>query len=264
MIRLGDLPIFVLKYADDLVLLSPTAEHLQQSVDRTCAFLKERGLIMNLTKSVCMVVKGMSRENIALKITSGSANLEQVFEFRYLGIVLNENLNLTKTQKHLADSSEKAFYAFQQKLADLPPGIPYKIAEKLFDCSVVSIANFGSKVCGPNKSTDPLQVRFFRNFFHLKRTTPTDAYHHLNLRYPLHFRQAKLFLNFVKRAAERPAESIVHQALLCAAETAKKRRTSWLRRGMKLVQSLAGIDWGNSCAQTVGKLSQINVNHVMQ
>lgn len=69
-IALEALPIFLLKYADDIALISPSSEHLQPSVDRLQTYL-----IVNAEKSYVMAVGGNLRKEFGFEISFNGKRL---------------------------------------------------------------------------------------------------------------------------------------------------------------------------------------------
>jgi len=80
----GDL-LCSLAYADDLVLLADSAEHLQTMVDKVSEWCRQWRLQLNIKKTKVMVF-GQSSGGERVAIRSGGTTLEQVPEYKYLGI----------------------------------------------------------------------------------------------------------------------------------------------------------------------------------
>lgn len=57
-IKIGELNLFIPKYVNDVVLISPSAVHLQESGNRLVECFHKNDLIVNVSKSVCMVIEG--------------------------------------------------------------------------------------------------------------------------------------------------------------------------------------------------------------
>ncbi len=85
----GDL-LCSLAYADDLVLLADSAEYLQTMVDKVSEWCRRWRLQLNIKKTKVMVF-GQSSDGERVEVRSGGTTLEQVPEYKYLGILLNED-----------------------------------------------------------------------------------------------------------------------------------------------------------------------------
>ena len=73
-----------LAYADDVGLIACSASELQDSINKWCSALKDNGLKLNEAKSEVMVV---SRVPETVRIIANGWELNQVEEFKYLGVV---------------------------------------------------------------------------------------------------------------------------------------------------------------------------------
>ena len=102
-VRLNSLPIGCtvnnltinnLCYADDMVLISPTACGLQRLINTCTEYANSHDIIYNETKTQCMSIlprniRGIEDPTIMLE----NHNLEFVKEFPYLGHIITENMN---------------------------------------------------------------------------------------------------------------------------------------------------------------------------
>ena len=75
-------------YADDLVLCGELEEDLRAMVGYFVEVCRRRGLKVNASKSKVMVLKG--EEGLEHEVHIDGIHLEDVFEFKYLGCVLEE------------------------------------------------------------------------------------------------------------------------------------------------------------------------------
>ncbi|OQV16325.1 hypothetical protein BV898_09633 [Hypsibius exemplaris] len=185
-------------------------------------------LVINVKKSVSMIVRGRFKSKTALLVVHvDGETLEQVFVFKYLGYHFIDQLSLAKSADMQSQKVSACYFSVLQKLADLRSDCPLKVAEQMFQATVASVADYGSEIYGVSKSVDQFQIRFFRQLLGLRRSTPVDTMYILVGYLPLHFRHIYLQLNFVAEILERPKDSLLRQALVTAVETAKKRKTAW-------------------------------------
>ena len=220
---------FSLKYADDIVLFAYSQEELQASLDRLFAFSAEFELVVNVKKSKCMVFRGHSPVPTVLSVFVNGEPLEQVPKFVYLGFCFEDTLSLTRSAEEVTKKVAGSYYSFLNKLAGLRAELPLKIAEHMFEATVVSVANFGAEVYGANPAVDIYQLKFFRSLFDLHPRLPTDALYALTGYFPLHFRHLALQFGFLKKILKRLPESLIYRSLIITIQTAKRRKTSWLR-----------------------------------
>jgi len=84
-------------YADDMVILAPSWYAMQALIQVLDTWCTELDIKFNTKKTVCMMFKPRSKTRYVIDdfpnfILAGCA-LHFVSEFRYLGHVLNDNLN---------------------------------------------------------------------------------------------------------------------------------------------------------------------------
>ena len=91
--KLGFLRLNIIAYADDLVLISESCKSLEHIYVILKSDLKELKLDMNTSKTKCMIFQG-SRNGCNPEILKvGNDDIEVVNDYRYLGHILNFNLN---------------------------------------------------------------------------------------------------------------------------------------------------------------------------
>ncbi len=91
--RLGLLVSNVIAYADDLVILAPSVRALQILIDIIDHEIKELDLSINSAKSVCMIFKYKYGQKMNPSIYLDNNKLNIVSEYRYLGFIVDCNLN---------------------------------------------------------------------------------------------------------------------------------------------------------------------------
>ena len=85
-LQFGGLRIASLLFADDVVLMAPSASDLQHSLDRFAAECEAPGMRISTSKLEAMV---LSRKLIDCLLWVGNEFLPQVKEFKYLGILFS-------------------------------------------------------------------------------------------------------------------------------------------------------------------------------
>ena len=83
-IRLGELRVASLLFADDVVLMAPSVQDLQLSLDRFAVECTAAGMRISISKSEAMV---LSRKTMDCAVQVGNETLPQVKEFKYLGVL---------------------------------------------------------------------------------------------------------------------------------------------------------------------------------
>ena len=105
--RLGILRINVLAYADDLVLLADTLNHLRFLYELLKTKLCDKYLKINQNKSKCMIFKKSGRKENIQNISLGAHTFEVVTQYKYLGHIIKDDLSDTADAEYRINN----FYA---------------------------------------------------------------------------------------------------------------------------------------------------------
>jgi len=89
--------------------------------------------------------KSMPRSNVVF--TCGDQVIEYVNQYKYLGLVLNEFLDLDVTAKMVAQSASRALGLLIAKVKTIG-GVPYDVYTKLYDSVVWPVIAYGAAIWG--------------------------------------------------------------------------------------------------------------------
>ena len=116
---LGDEEIQCLMYADDLVLMSPSAQGLQQQLNSLAEYCRKWELSVNKkTKVVILFEHYKCTDNLPTFQVNGQC-LEIVTCYKYQGVELHHNLNWTSTSKNLCTRAWKTVHKLKSMSAGL-------------------------------------------------------------------------------------------------------------------------------------------------
>ena len=87
-----------LSYADDMVVLSPSATALQKLLDICSVYSEKHDIVYNVKKSVCMLINSAKYMNTNLpQVYLAGVLLEYAERYKYLGIhVRNDDYDITR------------------------------------------------------------------------------------------------------------------------------------------------------------------------
>ena len=108
---LSNVNFSLLCYADDIVLLCPSANGLQFLIDKTAGHLRTLFLDINVEKSNYLVFKKSKYKNIGTKVTLNGINLNRVHSCKYLGVILSDVLSIHEDTERVLNSFLKQFNA---------------------------------------------------------------------------------------------------------------------------------------------------------
>ncbi len=200
-LALHDTEIKCLLYADDLVLLSPTEEGLQDSLNLLEDYCQTWALTVNLQKTRVMMFQKRSRsQGPTHTFTLSHRTIETTKTYTYLGLKITSTGNFTLAVNELKEKAQRAFYAIKRSIKI---DIPIQIWLKLFKAVIEPIALYGSEVWGPSIKFDflnwekhpieTLHLNFCKRILKVQRKTPNNGCRAELGQYPL-------LLNIQKRA----------------------------------------------------------------
>ena len=151
-----------LLYADDLVLMSPTAEGLQCKLDILDNYCKRWMMEVNPSKTKVMrVTKGGRTTN--LNFLLGDKILENTNSYKYLGTIFSSSGNFTAARKNMHDRGLKALFSLKAAIDrnDLTPFTSLK----LFDNTVKQVCLYGAEIWGNFDKKTACPINFMSNNF---------------------------------------------------------------------------------------------------
>ena len=153
MLTLDDTHFFnALMYADDLILLSPTAEGLQQSLNSLGAFCQTWKLNINIKKTKCMTFSNGHLKKLTTFYINNTP-IDHTTTYKYLGITIKSiKCSFKPTLDDLSTRANKAIYALRAKLPF--KALPIKTLLKVFDACITPILLYGSELWEPYTALD--------------------------------------------------------------------------------------------------------------
>ena len=142
-LTLQDTEIKCLVYADDLVILSPAKEGLQQNLDRLHQYRQNWALTVNMKKTKVITLQKkkqrLQRNNQPFKIEG--THQDQTNTNTYMGSQISSIGNLCSPMKELKEKVKRALYAIK---CSVPSQIPIRTWLKIFKSVIELIALYGS------------------------------------------------------------------------------------------------------------------------
>ena len=104
------LNLFLIMYADEMVLLAETPKGLQKLLDSLSKYIHKWDLTLNKTKTKVVVFRNGGKLRDNKKWDYDGCQLESVNEFNYLGLFFY-NDKFSRTQKRAAEQERKALFS---------------------------------------------------------------------------------------------------------------------------------------------------------
>jgi hypothetical protein len=200
------LKMFILLYADDTVICSESPEELQEALDAMADYCNKWQLKVNATKTKVMVFSRGKVQKLPSFQYNGSP-IDVVYEFPYLGVLLNYNNRFLVAQKHLYDKASRAKFALLKKCKKLM--LPIDIQIELFDKMIAPILLYGSEIWAPQMSNlaSRLQIDFYKTVLMLRKSTPTCMVYGETGQFPLEIEAKCRMLCFWYKLVQTPIEN---------------------------------------------------------
>ena len=165
-------------YADDVVLLSGSAEDAQTQLDLMTRWCATWGMKPNIKKSQVVHHRNHQRPRSVVPLSLSGQVMEYVSNYKYLGCWVNEHDNNDKTVDALTSAAGRSFgriVGLFKKLGNMG----YKSYCTLYESYVLSVANYAAGVWGFKCYPGPqvLQNRVFRYYLGTHRFAPNAAVH---------------------------------------------------------------------------------------
>ena len=174
-VDIGLFELFVLLYADDIVIFSESSEGLQKGLDILYEYCQRWKLTVNAKKSKIIVFRKGGRLPQNLEFKYGDSVIEIVNKFTYLGIVFTPGGSFSEAQATLSGQAQKAIFAMNRYLNKFVNLTPSHYLD-LFDKLITPILNYGSEVWGFAKAMhiERVHLLFCKKLLSVKQCTQND------------------------------------------------------------------------------------------
>ena len=167
--------VHALFYADDICLMAESPEDLQAMLTKLATWCKDWDLVINTIKTQIVHFRsGLKKVRCPVTFRVNDTDLMTVTQYRYLGLVLNEFMDMNLTAKTVAQSAIRALGILITKYK-AHGGMPYETYNRLFHNLVLPVLEYGSP-CWAYKDhscINAVQMRAGRFFLGVGRYTPS-------------------------------------------------------------------------------------------
>ena len=143
-LKIGDIYLAYLLFADDIVIFSEFAESLQAQIDLFYKYCEIWNLIISIAKTKIVIYNQIYAEH-SFSFTLAENTLAIVDKYKYLGLWCSNNKNIfVKKHLYLAEQARKAIFTirnYSHNLGDLTP----KLSLKVFQAQIEPILMYGSE-----------------------------------------------------------------------------------------------------------------------
>lgn len=167
------LPINILLYADDAIILADSPANLNKKIRILELFCTDFKLSVNIAKTKVMIFRKGGKLSRYDRFFYQNHNLEIVSKYTYLGVPFTSTGSFCAAKKHFSDKSISAVHAMWPILTGSRMSSPGGWF-KLFHSLVISVLSYGSPVWSISfiNKLEHIQNFFIRKLFNLSKYTP--------------------------------------------------------------------------------------------
>ena len=258
-----------LLYADDLILISHTAEGLQTALNTLSQFCNDWLLNINLKKTKVVIFQKKLRKSTLNDhyFHINREKIETVSNYTYLGVNFTSNGNFRDNKINLKEKTRRSIFATRRFLNFSK--LPIDVVNKIFDSLFLPILMYGSEVWGVYDKNDyntwekdiieRTHVYFCKLFLGVNKQCPNVACRNELGRLSL---KAKIDINIIKfwlHLESLPEDNIAKQCLYLSKEMTDKNQLSIMQRVNSLC-NLSNLNISNLNIHNFTERIRLNVN----
>ena len=175
-IPVGDQQISILLFADEVALIAETEENMQKMLKCLHEWCSKWRLGLNMDKTKIVHYRHESCAQSDFFFSIGETKVSMTNTYKYLGLWLEEHLNLKEMVKALSASAGRALGKLCSKF-HASGGMSHKMFTKLYESLVSPILAYGAGIWGTSSynSVNTIQNRACRFFLGLGSTASNCA-----------------------------------------------------------------------------------------
>ena len=141
----GGVPVFMLLYADDLVLISATPAALQQELDILAGFCVDWDLTVNMKKTNTVIFNPRGKRVFPWKL--GGQPVAPANIYKYLGLIFDARKGLKAAQGRLVDSGRKALFGMMDICSQQDINDP-SLRQHMWNALILPVLSYGAELWG--------------------------------------------------------------------------------------------------------------------
>ena len=229
-ISLGNaIEVFLLMYADDIVLLGDTVLELQKKINILEKFCDKWCMEVNLTKTQVIVFMNGGKTSKSERFTYKSSTVKIVTYYLYLGLIFSSRNTWSKALSTLAAQAEKALSSIRKMIWKLGhPNI--SVAFKIFDCRIAPILFYGAEICGSERRNqiEKIHLRFCKFVLGVAQNAHSAAVLGECGRLPLSIQYQKRYIKYWLKLIKMPDNSLLNTIYKMQVNFDKTYRKGWV------------------------------------
>ena len=225
-VKLHDIKLNCLLYADDMILLSESATGLQTCLSKLSEYFDKWKLKVNIDKTKIVIFNKGGCKIKRFKFMYKENIVEIVNSYQYLGLVFNSNGNFNQAVNVLHDKGRKAIYTLFKKI----PNCNAKVGIRLFNVMILPILTYGCEVWGscylnnlkPNNlyhicekpEIEKAHLKYMKFILGVHSKSANDGVRGELGEFPILIKIIKQITNYWLRISKMPLNSIIYKCYL--------------------------------------------------
>jgi hypothetical protein len=191
------LKLFLLLYADDIVIISDSLDDLQKGLNILKDYCERWKLTVNVNKTKIMFFRKGGRIARNTRLFYNGLEIEIVNKFTYLGIVFTSGGSFEQTFEALSGQALKSMFKMKLYLQKFT-NLEVKHRLDLFDKLIKPILNYGCEVWGINDATklENIHTNFCKNILGVKTQTQNNFIYGELGRMPLKYQRTTQIIKY--------------------------------------------------------------------
>ena len=246
--------LFILLFADDIVLLSETAIGLQTQLNSLFRSASQLQLKVNMDKSNIMVFRNGGYLASRERWFYGNSQMTVVNTYKYLGIYFSTKLSFHFACQDLVGRAKKALLGILYTLYRLS-NHSLELCFRLFDAQIQPIVQYGAEIWGLEKASQDIEnVHMFalKKFLGVDLRTPNDLVYGDLGRYPIYLNSYVRCINYWLKLTRMEEHRLPFKAYKMLHNLDEKGKTTWVTNVRKTL-CLYGFAfvWNNQGVESV-------------
>jgi hypothetical protein len=249
----GGVPVYLLLYADDLVLIAAKPAALQCELDILAGFCADWDLTVNMKKTNTVVFNPQKRQPFPWRL--GATPVVPATQYKYLGLVFDARKGLRPAQGRLVDSGRKALFGMMGICCQQGINDP-SLRQHMWNALVLPVLSYGAELwaglfptfTSPSyfKATpaEKIHTTFLRWVTGAGRTTHRRVLPQAAGRLPLAAHWGGQTASFWNRLVEMDSTRLTHLAFRDSIDLMHRGADCWAARALGQFRALGIIGEG--------------------
>ena len=272
--HIDSMPINQMFFADDLVLVSESAQGLQKCIDILSRYCFDWKLCVNMDKTKVMIFSQNTLNESMYGFYYNHNTIEIVNQYKYLGLVFRSDGKLKFSAEQLSERARKAYYAIK---TNIPASTNFSAETllKLYQSMIIPILTYSSEVwitdykcnlmSSDNFPFEKTQNQIFKDILGVHSKSSNIAVLYELGQLPLFFKCYENMFKFYKRLEDLESKNDHNYKLLVSAfreDNTLGARVSWHKKLLALQQKLSLTSLDISHKTFRSKLEEHYINKI--